>query len=319
MKKFLLKLLVFFLPIIILSYGADVLISKNLARSSSGANPSWKAIFNGTVNSDIVIYGSSRATEQLDPKILSDSLKHPAYNMGVYAHNFWLQYLRHRLLLKYNKKPKLIIHSLDFMTFQKRPDLFDPGQFLPYMLFDTLVEKYTISYKGYNVYDYEIPLVRYYGQMRYIHQAFSMFTGKTPDIPDPDKGYAPNTQQSFTVFAELLARQKDYKIEFDKPSLALFDKYLRQCQKDSIKVIFVYTPEYIDGQHFIANREQLFDIIHQFSKKYNIPFYDYTTDTMSYKKAYFYNSEHLNKMGSQLFTKKLVGDLKHRNGEMFKF
>src|ERR1700692_382125 len=100
MKKFLLKLLVFFLPIIILSYGADVFISKNLAKSSSGANPSWKDVFDGTVNSDIVIYGSSRATEQLDPKIFSDSLKHSTYNLGVYAHNFWLQFLRHRLLLK---------------------------------------------------------------------------------------------------------------------------------------------------------------------------------------------------------------------------
>jgi predicted glycoside hydrolase/deacetylase ChbG (UPF0249 family) len=110
-----------------------------------------------------------------------------------------------------------------------------------------------------------------------------------------------------------------YEIEFDKPSLALFDQYLRECQKDSIKVIFVYAPEYIDGQHYIRNREQLFDIIHQFSKKYSIPLYDYTTDTMSYKKAYFYNSEHLNRTGSQLFTKKLVSDLKRRDGGMFKF
>jgi len=310
---------VFFLPVIILSYGADVFISKNLAKSSSGANPAWKAIFNGKVNSDIVIYGSSRATEHLDPKIFSDSLKHTTYNLAVYAHNFWLQYLRHRLLLKYNPKPKVIIYSLDFATFQKRADLFDPGQFLPYMLDDTLIEKYTKSYKGYTVYDYKIPLVRYYGQMRYIHQAISQFTGKAPDVPDTAKGYSPSAEQTFTVFAEMAAKQNGYEIEFDKPSLVLFDQYLRECQKDNIRVIFVYTPEYIDGQHFIRNRAQLFDIIHQFSKKYDIPFYDYTADTMSYKKTYFYNSEHLNKTGSQLFTKKFVGNLKHRDGAMFKF
>jgi hypothetical protein len=319
MKKFLLKLLVFVSPIIILLYGLDVFISKNLAKSNSGDNIYWKPIFKGTVDADIVIYGSSRATEIIDPKILSDSLKQSAYNMGIYAHNFWLQYLRHRLILKYNKKPQLIIHSLDFLTFQKRADLFDPGQFLPYMLFDTLVKKYTISYRGYNVFDYDVPLVRYYGQLNYIHQAFSIFTAKTPDVPDPNKGYFPNTQQSFTVFTDWLTKRKQYEIEFDKPSLQLFDKYLAECQKDNIRVVFVYAPEYIDGQRYIGNRKQLFDIIHQFSKKYNIPLYDYSNDTMSYKKAYFYNSEHLNKMGSQLFTKKFAGDLKHNNSDVLKF
>jgi hypothetical protein len=50
-------------------------------------------------------------------------------------------------------------------------------------------------------------------------------------------------------------------------------------------------------------------LIGHFSKKYDVPLLDHSNDAMSYKTIYFYNSEHLNKTGAQLFSKKLAGDL----------
>jgi len=310
MKKFFLKLFVFFAPIAILSYSLDVMISNNLRKSNAGENSDWRDIYDGTINSDILIYGSSRAWQIIHPQTISDSLHQNTYNLGIQAHNFWLQYLRHRLLLKYNKKPKVIIQSLDFLTFQKRPDLYDPGQFLPYMLFDTLITKYTTNYKGYTWFDYTVPLVRYYGQMLFLHRAFSLYTHKIPDPPDRIKGYMAYDMPFTNVFTDGKLKIKSYHIQFDTATIRLFDKYLLECRENKIKMIFVYTPEYIAGQRFVANRDQLFELIHRFSKIYNIPFYDYSNDTICYKTAYFYNSEHLNKAGSLLFSKKFAHDLK---------
>ena len=118
MKQFAVKLLVFFLPIILMVYVMDIFISKNVRKSNKGENPVWSDLYGGAINSDIVVYGASRAWQHFDTKIIADSLNHSTYNLGIQAYDFRMQLLRHRLLLKYNKKPRLIIQSLDFLTFQ---------------------------------------------------------------------------------------------------------------------------------------------------------------------------------------------------------
>ena len=318
MKQFAVKLLVFFLPIILMVYVMDIFISKNVRKSNKGENPVWSDLYGGAINSDIVVYGASRAWQHFDTKIIADSLNHSTYNLGIQAYDFRMQLLRHRLLLKYNKKPRLIIQSLDFLTFQSRSDLFDPGQFLPYMLFDTLMQKYTIGYKGYTWYDYNIPLIRYYGQLNKIHQAFSFYFTKQLDPVDRVRGYASYDTPFVNAFTEGKGYAKYYEIKFDPKIINVFDGFLRECQQKNIKMVFVYTPEYIDGQRYVRNRNQLFLLIHHFCEKYSIKLYDYSADKMSFDTTYFYNSEHLNKTGAQLFSKKFAGDLRRDSTEIFR-
>jgi len=52
-------------------------------------------------------------------------------------------------------------------------------------------------------------------------------------------------------------------------------------------------------------------IYKKFSNEYQIPFYDFSNDSISYHKKYFYNASHLNNIGSQLFTKELIDTLKY--------
>jgi len=75
-------------------------------------------------------------------------------------------------------------------------------------------------------------------------------------------------------------------------------------------VIFVYTPEYIEGQKFISNRNDVLGIVSRFSTKYDIPFYDFSNDSITFQRQYFYNTMHLNKAGAEKFTNGLIGKLK---------
>ena len=62
MKKFLVTLFFFIAPIFLLSYFFDIYISKNLKKSNRFAEkeyPTWNAIYEGKVNSDLLIFGSS--------------------------------------------------------------------------------------------------------------------------------------------------------------------------------------------------------------------------------------------------------------------
>ena len=137
MKKFIKNLVLFIAPIIILAFPLDYYISKKLADSNSfayGHSYIWKDIYNGNLNADILIYGSSRASTQINPQLFGDKLGESCYNLGLEGHNFWLSEFRHQEILKHNKKPKHIILSLDTFSLEKRPDLFNYEQFLPYML-----------------------------------------------------------------------------------------------------------------------------------------------------------------------------------------
>lgn len=313
MKKFIKQVLLFIAPIIILAYYIDLFISNNLKKSNWFANkeyPTWNAIIEGKVNSDVLVYGSSRAWVHIDPAMISDSLGISSYNLGIDGHNFWLQYLRHRMLLKNNKKPKLIILSIDHATFQNSEDLYNLEQFLPYMLWNNDIEQFTTSYEGFNFFDYNVPLIRYYGNYISIKLAIRYYTGYLSNPIHRIKGYEGQDAVWNGDFEKAKLTMKQYKIKFDYQTIVLFEQFIKECQQNNIKLIFVLTPEYIEGQKFIENRQEFLALCQKYNQFYQIPFYDFSNDSISYQKKYFYNATHMNKLGSQLFTKKLIDTLK---------
>jgi hypothetical protein len=102
---------------------------------------------------------------------------------------------------------------------------------------------------------------------------------------------------------------KNYKIKLDTASVVLFDKFLQECKNNNIKVSLIYTPEHIEGQKFIKNKNLITDLYKKHAEKYNLLYLDYSKDSICLDKSYFYNATHLNKTGSEVFSKKLVNDL----------
>lgn len=312
MKKFLIKLIIFIMPIILLSIPLDYFLSNHLKNSNScnGEFLVWNDIFNSRVNSDIVIYGSSKAWVSFSPKIIEDSLKCTAYNLGIDGHNFWLEYLRHKELLKYNTTPKYIILSLDMFSLEKRPDLYNMDQFLPYMLFNYDFYNFTSSFKGFTFTDYYIPLIRYLGRKDAILDAVLCATKIVNSEPMRIKGYRSMELTWNNDFEIAKSKMDYYEVKTDEASEELFNSFLSECIMNNIKVFLVYSPEYIEGQDFFKNRNKIISIYEEYSKKYNIPFINYSDSLICEEKRYFYNSTHLNRIGSELFTNCLVRDLK---------
>ncbi|PWA04016.1 hypothetical protein [Flavobacterium psychrotolerans] len=308
--------LIFLSPIIMASYFIDVFISTNLKKSNQYAEKeysTWNDLLEGNLNSDVIVYGASRAWRHINPTMISDSLHLSAYNLGIDGHNFWLQYLRHTLLLKNNKKPKLILVSVDMFTFQKREDLYNSEQFLPYMLWNKEIKNATIGYNGFKAMDYEIPLIRYYGKQEAIETAIRSFSGHLSNPVFRIKGYQGREESWNGDFDRAKLTLKNYEVKIDAATVVLFEKFLKECKTQNIKLVFVYSPEYIEGQKFVKNRNEIISIFTRYSKEYHIPFYDYSKDSLSFQKKYFYNSNHLNKTGAELFTGKLIDKLKNTN------
>ena len=260
--------------------------------------------------SDIVVYGSSRAWVHFDSQIMEDELALSTYNLGIDGHNFWLQYLRHQTLLKYNKKPKAIILSVDVFSLQKRSDLYNYNQFLPYMLYSTDLYRFTNSYNGFNYWDYNIPLLRYNGKIKAINEALkNALYPKNLDL-GRKKGFKGIKKVWNTDLEEAKKKSPHYEIALDTPSIGLFENFLEECKEKNIQVIMVYAPEYIEGQSYVINRKEIISYFENYSNIHDIPFIDYSGNVICTKKEYFYNSLHLNKKGAERFTNLLITDIK---------
>jgi hypothetical protein len=176
------------------------------------------------------------------------------------------------LLLEHNLKPKLIIFSLDIYTVQKREDLYNSDQFLPFMLFNKEIENATISYKGFSVSDYYIPFIRYYGNRTAMLYGLKSFI--LPPRPSTlrVRGYLGQEKTWNSDFEAVEKKIKYYEVKLDTPTIKLFQRFLTECKNNNIKIIFVYSPEYIKGQKFIKYRNDILNLFTSFSEKFGIPF-----------------------------------------------
>ena len=140
------------------------------------------------------------------------------------------------------------------------------------MLFNKQIEAATDSYKGFNYFDYHIPLIRYYGKYEAFGTAIKCFSGRLSNPVYRIKGYLAKEESWNHDFDRAKLKMKKYKITLDSNTIALFEQFLKECKRDNIKLIFVYTPEYIEGQKFVANRTSIFKTFSKYSKKYEILF-----------------------------------------------
>lgn len=289
----------------LLSIMADLFFSNELKRTNGEAGEIlvWNDIYKGELDCELAVYGSSRAWVQINPEILERELKLNAYNFGIDGHNFNAQYLRHLKYVKYNGYPKYIVHSLDMFTFQKRPDLYNFNQFMPFMLFDFEMYKYTSSYEGFSTLDYFIPMLRFRHNVRSLK-----LNSNTLDY-SRNKGYKGMDKVWNNDFENAQKLYSNYIVPIDSNSILLYETFINECLENDVKLIMVYSPEYIEGQKYVENRDEIMEIFLDFSKKYDIPFLDYSSNYMSYDTNFFYNSLHLNAKGSDIFTSILSKDL----------
>jgi len=181
---------------------------------------------------------------------------------------------------------------------------------LPYMLWNSDIKSAVHNYSGYNVWDYEVPLVRYYGKRGAIKHVLRDLVIPESNKPERVMGYQGQQLPWTSDFDDAVGKIGKFSVVIDSATLTLFREYLTACKADKIPIIFVYSPEYIEGQNFVQNRQQIMQLYNDLSKEFQIPFFDYSNSSLSYQKQYFYNAEHLNKTGAERFTHQLIDSIK---------
>jgi hypothetical protein len=311
--RFLKKGTLLFLLILISVYALAYMVDAGLHKSRNSYYASWNDLYNSKINADLLVMGSSRAEFHISPKILDSVLSLNSYNLGLSAWHFDMQYARFRMYLQHNHKPKYIIQNVDVYGFSKRQDVVDYEQFLPYTQ-DTILQKTILGHKGeFDIFQRNIPLLKYKNDPNLAFEGLFNFVGNTVlyDTTTKFKGYRGNDyawNQDFERFKKRFPKGAKYK--FDLEVTQQFEKFLAFCKKENIKVFLVYAPEYYEVQKYYKNKEELMKLCRESALKYDCQFLDYSKDSLCYDQQYFYNSQHLNKRGAEIFSLKLSQNLK---------
>jgi len=187
--------------------------------------------------------------------------------------------------------------------------LYNDEQFLPFFYIESLFNIYTKKYKNSSIIDYKIPLLRYSGR----EKALTYFVKEVIDWPQTkmrSKGFGAHQGVWNSDYKKARAKRGSVYKEIHKENVRRFDAFLKEAHLKNISVVLMYTPEHVLGQELIANREEIVKVFDSLATKNNIPFFDYSKDSMNSNKVYFYNSLHLNAQGVQKFNKLYLPDLK---------
>ncbi len=311
MKRFVLRLLLFCLLPLPLLYAFSYIVDAGLKKSHSYYYAEWNDIFHGTVNANMVITGSSRAYVHVSPRILDSSLHMNAYNLGMNGTKFLMQYDRFKIYLKHNKKPRYVIQTLDFSMLAENYELYAYQQFLPY-LSDPDIKEMTEKYKGkFGFGEYYFPMFKYNNQGALVVEGLKSFAGRGGKGPKY-KGYEGQPKPWDAAFATTTASSagmSPYDQVVDSLSLAKFNEFMALCSRENIKVILVFPPVYSEYIPVFKNRVEILHLFESTAAKYNFPMLNFLDDELCADKHMFYNSQHLNKTGAEIFSRKLAQKL----------
>ena len=313
MKKFIINLLIFSIFSFSLLLALDKMVTIGLKNSNAPVYENLTKIHKREINSNLIINGSSKAIVQVSTYIIDSILNVNSYNFGMNGTNFELQNLVNQLYRIHNPNPDYIIQIVSHGTFKLNEDLHEYKRFAPY-LNDSLVKQITNKLNGFSFADHHFPFIRYSGFSVEILNGITNYFGVIlpTDKSFKHNGYIPhnkNWDNSFDSFKEEYPNGQI--INIDSSIVSLFNNYIMDCLRDSIGIILIYPPTYHESHKYIKNRGEIISLFESIANKNKIPFLDYSEDSLSYSKKYFYNSQHLNKHGAELFTEKMCADIKN--------
>ena len=305
------RLALFFAIFAGFALGLNGLITLGLWHMKTGPYGVSNRIMRGEINAQIVINGSSRALSGFDPRIIQATTGLSAYNLGRNGSQTDMQLAVLKAYLEHNRKPEIVIQSLDSFSFEATREVYNPAQYVPYLYDDELWKplrrinpsiwksRYVPLY-GYVVDDMSMSWVLGLGHLIGLSQREDYFQGFNPR--------ALKWTDEFKSFKAANPNGVNWPIDLEgRQSL---EELVRVCRANGIQLIFVYAPEYSEMQSLTRNRSEVFRDFRELSQKYGVPLWDYSDWRFSADTEYFQNSQHLNSEGANVFSADLANRLK---------
>lgn len=308
MKRFLLRIVLLSLSLLILLRLITYITDKGLAASEYENFKEWTAIASGKIDADLIVQGTSRAWWQYDTHLLDTILNTRSYNFGMDATAFNIQYIRYQLFMKNNPYPKMIIQNVDWDTMQKNRAIYQRYQLLPYTD-DPLMKELLLLDSQFNNYDIYFPYLKYSGQLKAILMGCKSYFGFDHYQSGKYKGFEPvDKTWNDEAFEKRKKRgEKEWRVEEDIEKL--FIDFLEDASRNGVQVLLVLAPPYQELKNYLTGYDDMCLYYQNLARKYNARFIDYSSSTIAKDKSNYCNATHLNTRGAAAFTTELATDL----------
>lgn len=260
---------------------------------------------------DVLLLGSSRMKNNINPRIF-DSITHlSSYNAGASGACIEeVKIILESYLLKH-RPPQYVIMSLDAFSMQVAPPI---AYYPTYITCESLppIAK-ALKQEGVPVGLYKLLPFLKVAELNDYYKSITpkAYKGET-DIAPGDyiyKGYVSNT--TGTIGKDALGPK--ITVDIDKNGLKYLQSIIDICTSENITLVLTYAPEYKRlNVRNTSNGEHVMHLYDSAAAANNLPFYRSDTLALSNDPAYFVNNGHLNRIGadvySTFFAQQLIND-----------
>lgn len=250
-----------------------------------------------SVNTDVVVIGSSRACRHYVPEILSDSLGLTVHNCGKDGSFFWAQCCVIDGILN-RTTPELIIWDVepgcladDLSASSRLSDLnpfYDDSRFCREVIGrSSPVEKYKMWSRTH----------------RYNSRLLAYLYKSVVPFAYPEDGYLPLADAGYQY--PVLIKQ-DEKDGLRKESVAYVETIVKKCKTGGVNLILSFSPRFTKDHYFETESYQK---LCRIAEQENVPLIDFYHDAVFMGDSTLFNDNaHLNDRGARLFTRKWLGE-----------
>ena len=310
MKRFLVRVLVFLGIVFLLAAGLDFILSKGLLKMEDYRFQDYEAMLKGGMENDILIMGNSRGKSHFDPYVIDSLCGVSSFCIGIGGYPINAQVAKYHLYREHNRKPRLIIQNVDFMTVTTMKDIrhqHQSEQFFP-LVYDRQMRK-ELKRLGYGFWELNVPLYRFFGYQQVIKSGLFEALHLKHHVSRPAyKGHRPEEGE---WNGKELAAMEVHPAEVSEEGMSILEAYLASCKADSIRVLLVNSPMYIGVRCKILGLDQIDTDFEQLATKYGLKYLNYAKDcTISQDTSNFCVSVHMNPVATKAFTELLCAEIR---------
>lgn len=297
MKKFLLKVALFFALVVVMDFAFGQFFSLLRAYAKGGSTANCEYIANLSKD-DIIILGSSRATHHYIPQIIEDSLGVTCYNCGEEGNGIVLAYGRFKMLTN-RYKPKLIIYEIT-------PG-YDYGTAEPNTKYLGYLRQYYAKEGIKNLFhDFDDGL----SSLKMLSLMYQNTSKLLPNLfdnivfRDNHKGYSPlygHMEDKGDIY-----NNDEKSLAIDSIKLSYVERIILDAQNMGVPIVFVVSPKLGMNNSLLQYQPEM-DIC----SRLNVPFYNFLNlEGVSNTANFFQDKGHLNDEGAKNYTELLLSTIR---------
>lgn len=289
MKKFLSRILLFFLALLIVDLIFGFACQYMNDHSKGGGTKSRHYACKES-NEEVLIFGSSRAKHHYVPDIVEDSLHVKCYNTGEDGNGIILSYGFLKMITE-RYSPKLIIYDVSGYDIYEDDNMKYLDLLKPYYresgidsIFWRVNSKTRLMMMS-NLYRFNTSCLRIIGN--YLHP-----------LTNYPKGYCA-INKIMDYEPEVKVREKE---TVDTLKLSFLKAFIKKAQDKNISLAFCVSPTYK-----VEREDQYYEPVKLLCQEFGIQFFfDSYDQELSFDKHFFKDRTHMNDTGARLYTSKLM-------------